>query len=93
MSHTPSRTVRSAASSSVRFDRLSTRSSGQARRVDATPSRSAAACSCRKAASATTTLAVALDRAEGSTSLHDGELELLVHRRLLADDGLVWRRP
>ena len=33
------------------------------------------------------TFAVAVDRSEGSTSLHDGELELMVHRRLLFDDG------
>jgi lysosomal alpha-mannosidase len=40
-----------------------------------------------RTASASATLAVALDRSEASTSLNDGELELLVHRRLLADDG------
>jgi lysosomal alpha-mannosidase len=38
-------------------------------------------------AAAAATLAIALDRAEGSSSLADGELELLVHRRLLHDDG------
>jgi len=32
-------------------------------------------------------LAVALDRAEGGTSLADGQLELLVHRRLAHRDG------
>lgn len=33
------------------------------------------------------TLAVAVDRAEGSASLADGQLELMCHRRLLHDDG------
>jgi hypothetical protein len=33
-----------------------------------------------------TTLAVAVDRSEGGTSLNDGELELMVHRRMLFDD-------
>ena len=32
------------------------------------------------------TLAVAVDRSEGGTSLTDGTLELMVHRRLLFDD-------
>ncbi|XP_068085422.1 lysosomal alpha-mannosidase-like [Anabrus simplex] len=32
-------------------------------------------------------LAVLNDRAQGGSSLHDGELELMVHRRLLYDDG------
>eukprot|EP01138_Halocafeteria_seosinensis_P006677 gb/GECG01006825.1/.p1 GENE.gb/GECG01006825.1/~~gb/GECG01006825.1/.p1 ORF type:complete len:1010 (+),score=105.95 gb/GECG01006825.1/:1-3030(+) len=31
-------------------------------------------------------LSIANDRAEGGSSLHDGELELMVHRRLLRDD-------
>ena len=34
-----------------------------------------------------TTLAVAVDRAQGSTSLVDGELEFLVHRRMAHRDG------
>jgi hypothetical protein len=34
-----------------------------------------------------TALAVAIDRAEGATSLADGELELLVHRRMAHRDG------
>jgi len=33
------------------------------------------------------TLAVATDRAQGSTSLAQGQLELMVHRRMLHDDG------
>lgn len=32
-------------------------------------------------------LALLPDRAQGATSLHDGELELMVHRRLLRDDA------
>ncbi len=32
------------------------------------------------------TMAVAVDRSEGGTSLNDGELELMVHRRMLYDD-------
>ena len=39
-----------------------------------------------RTASPATTLAVAVDRSEGSTSLVDGELELMVHRRMLYDD-------
>ena len=39
-----------------------------------------------KMASAAMTLAVAVDRSEASGSLADGQLELLVHRRLLFDD-------
>jgi len=35
-----------------------------------------------------TTLAVAVDRAEGSSSLADGQLELLVHRRMAHRDGI-----
>merc|ERR1712071_502770 len=31
-------------------------------------------------------LALVTDRSQGGTSLHDGELELMVHRRLLDDD-------
>ena len=33
------------------------------------------------------TIAVAVDRSEGSTSLTNGQLELMVHRRMLHDDG------
>lgn len=33
------------------------------------------------------TLAVAVDRSEGSSSLTNGQLEIMVHRRLLHDDG------
>ena len=33
------------------------------------------------------TLAVAVDRSEGGTSLVDGTLELMVHRRMLFDDS------
>ena len=33
------------------------------------------------------TLAIATDRAQGSSSLSDGALELMVHRRMLFDDG------
>merc|ERR1712071_148007 len=33
-----------------------------------------------------TLLAMVTDRAQGGTSLHDGQLELMVHRRLLYDD-------
>ena len=36
--------------------------------------------------SATMMLAVAVDRSEGGTSLTDGELEFMVHRRMLHDD-------
>lgn len=32
-------------------------------------------------------LAVLVDRAQGGTSLRDGQIELMVHRRLLADDN------
>ena len=32
------------------------------------------------------TLSVATDRAQGGTSMHDGELEFMVHRRLQVDD-------
>jgi lysosomal alpha-mannosidase len=40
-----------------------------------------------KTASADVTLAVAVDRSQGSTSLANGQLELMVHRRMLFDDG------
>ena len=40
-----------------------------------------------RTSSPSVTLAVAVDRAQGSSSQMDGALELLVHRRLLADDG------
>ena len=33
------------------------------------------------------TVAVAVDRSEGSTSLTNGQLELMVHRRMMHDDG------
>ena len=33
------------------------------------------------------TVAVAVDRSEGSTSLSNGQLELMVHRRMMHDDG------
>jgi hypothetical protein len=39
-----------------------------------------------RTASSSVTLAVAVDRSEAASSLVDGELELLVHRRLLFDD-------
>jgi hypothetical protein len=39
-----------------------------------------------RASSADVTLALAVDRSEAGASLADGELELLVHRRLLFDD-------
>jgi len=39
-----------------------------------------------KTASASTTLAVAVDRSEASGSLADGQLEIMVHRRLTHDD-------
>ena len=39
-----------------------------------------------KTSSSSTTLAVAVDRSEGSTSLTDGQLELMVHRRMRFDD-------
>ena len=39
-----------------------------------------------KASSSELTLAVAVDRSEGSSSLADGQLELMVHRRLCHDD-------
>merc|ERR1712071_391278 len=32
-------------------------------------------------------LTLLVDRAQGGSSLHDGQLELMVHRRLLDDDG------
>ncbi len=34
------------------------------------------------------TLAVRTDRSQGGSSLRDGQLELMVHRRSLFDDGL-----
>ena len=34
-----------------------------------------------------TTLSVAVDRAQGGTSMADGDLEFMVHRRLLVDDA------
>lgn len=40
-----------------------------------------------KTGSAATTLAIAVDRSEGGSSMVDGQLELMVHRRLLHDDG------
>jgi hypothetical protein len=39
------------------------------------------------ASGAAVTVAVAVDRSEGGTSLVDGQLELMVHRRMLHDDG------
>ena len=38
-------------------------------------------------ADGTSALSVCNDRSQGGTSLHDGELELMVHRRLTMDDG------
>ena len=40
-----------------------------------------------KTASPEITFAVGVDRSEGSSSMNDGQLELMVHRRLLHDDG------
>ena len=40
-----------------------------------------------KTSSSNVTLAVAVDRSEGSSSLTNGQLELMVHRRLMHDDG------
>ena len=39
-----------------------------------------------KTSSPATTLAVAVDRSQGSTSLADGQLEIMVHRRMMHDD-------
>ena len=39
------------------------------------------------ASGAAVTVAVAVDRSEGGTSLADGQLELMVHRRMRHDDG------
>lgn len=36
---------------------------------------------------AQTRMAILTDRAQGGTSLNDGSLELMIHRRLLSDDG------
>ncbi len=30
----------------------------------------------------------ALDRSEGGSSIHDGSVEIMLHRRILHDDGL-----
>ena len=38
-------------------------------------------------ADGTTALSIVNDRSQGGSSLHDGELELMVHRRLTMDDG------
>jgi len=40
-----------------------------------------------KASSPSATFAVAVDRSEGGSSMNDGQLELMVHRRILHDDG------
>lgn len=34
-----------------------------------------------------TRLSVMPDRAQGGTSIQDGQIELMIHRRLVADDG------
>ncbi len=34
-----------------------------------------------------------IDRSEGGGSLHDGSIEIMVHRRILHDDGLGVREP
>ncbi|CAH8649400.1 unnamed protein product [Heterobilharzia americana] len=38
-------------------------------------------------------LAVYTDRAQGGTSLHDGQIELMLHRRLVRDDGFGVGEP
>ncbi|CAH8875835.1 unnamed protein product [Trichobilharzia szidati] len=38
-------------------------------------------------------LAVYTDRAEGGTSLHDGQIEIMLHRRLMRDDGFGVGEP
>ncbi|KAK4475411.1 hypothetical protein MN116_002467 [Schistosoma mekongi] len=38
-------------------------------------------------------LAIYTDRAHGGTSLHDGEIELMLHRRLVRDDGFGVSEP